>query len=171
MMAGQNTLASLNPEQRRAAEHGIAGPNAACAGPLLIISWKTQTLAHRVVHLIGHGADPTRMLLLSFSRRAAEEMERRVERILSASQASGSMSWSGTFHAIGARLLREYAHSVCLDPAFTIHDPEDSADLMNLIRHQLGFSEHDQRFPLKATCLATYSKAVNSGPILRGARG
>ena len=92
-------------------------------------------------------------------------MERRVERILSVSQrtASGSIRWSGTFHAIGARLLREFAHSIDLDPAFTIHDREDSADLMNLIRHQLGFSEQEQRFPLKATCLAIYSKAVNSG--------
>jgi DNA helicase II / ATP-dependent DNA helicase PcrA len=168
-MPQRHTLASLNPEQRRAAEHGITGPD---AGPLLIIagagSGKTQTLAHRVAHLIGHGADPSRILLLTFSRRAAKEMERRVERILGQAQgtARGSIAWSGTFHAIGARLLRAFAHSIGLDPAFTIHDRGDSADLMNLVRHRLGFSEQEQRFPLKATCLAIYSKAVNSGVAL-----
>jgi DNA helicase-2/ATP-dependent DNA helicase PcrA len=104
-------------------------------------------------------------LLLTFSRRAAKEMERRVAHILSKTKAAThvSIAWSGTFHAIGARLLRQFAHSIGLDPAFTIHDREDSADLMNLVRHQLGFSEQEQRFPLKATCLSIYSKAVNSG--------
>src|SRR5262249_8848912 len=80
--------------------------------------------------------------------------------------ASIFIAWSGTFHAIGARLLRDFAQSIGLDPAFTIHDREDSADLMNLVRHRLGLSEQEQRFPLKATCLAIYSKAVNSGQAL-----
>jgi DNA helicase-2/ATP-dependent DNA helicase PcrA len=95
-------------------------------------------------------------------------MERRVAHILSKTKAAThvSIAWSGTFHAIGARLLRQFAHSIGLDPAFTIHDREDSADLMNLVRHQLGFSEQEQRFPLKATCLSIYSKAVNSGQAL-----
>ncbi len=170
-MPRSDTLASLNAGQRRAVEHGIAGPGAIDGGPLLIIagagSGKTQTLAHRVAHLIANGADPGRILLLTFSRRAAAEMRRRVERILDAggNQTSSriAIGWSGTFHAVGARLLREFAHSIGLDPAFTIHDREDSSDLMNLVRHQLGFSEQEQRFPLKATCLAIYSKAVNSG--------
>jgi DNA helicase-2/ATP-dependent DNA helicase PcrA len=162
-MPRPKSLASLNAEQRRAAEHDT--------GPLLIIagagSGKTQTLAHRVAHLIARGADPGRILLLTFSRRAAKEMERRVERILSKGRsAPASIIWSGTFHAIGARLLREFAHSIGLDPAFTIHDREDSADLLNLVRHRLGFSDQEQRFPLKATCLAIYSKAVNSGEAL-----
>ena len=162
-MPRPDSLASLNAEQRRAAEHDT--------GPLLIIagagSGKTQTLAHRVAHLIARGADPGRILLLTFSRRAAKEMERRVERILSKGRsAPASIIWSGTFHAIGARLLREFAHSIGLDPAFTIHDREDSADLLNLVRHRLGFSDQEQRFPLKATCLAIYSKAVNSGEAL-----
>ncbi len=156
----------------RAARYGIATEGAA-GGPLLIIagagSGKTQTLAHRVAHLIGQGADPGRMLLLTFSRRAAQEMERRAERILAGrgiSQGRSSIGWSGTFHAIGARLLREFAHSIGLDPAFTIHDREDSADLLNLVRHHLGFSEQERRFPLKAACLAVYSRAVNSGHAL-----
>ncbi|MGB9026330.1 MAG: ATP-dependent helicase, partial [Rhodomicrobium sp.] len=164
-----DSFASLNEEQARAARYGIATEGAA-GGPLLIIagagSGKTQTLAHRVAHLIEQGFDPNRMLLLTFSRRAAQEMERRAERILAArgiGQGRASIGWSGTFHAIGARLLREFAQLIGLDPAFTIHDREDSADLMNLVRHHLGFSEQEQRFPLKAACLAIYSRAVNSG--------
>jgi superfamily I DNA/RNA helicase len=70
--------------------------------------------------------------------------------------------WSGTFHAIGARLLREYALDIGLDSSFTIHDREDSADLMNLLRHDLGFSEMEKRFPMKGTCLSIYSRVVNA---------
>jgi DNA helicase-2/ATP-dependent DNA helicase PcrA len=69
--------------------------------------------------------------------------------------------WAGTFHGIGARLLRIYADQIGLDPAFTIHDREDSADLMNLTRHELGFSKTESRFPAKGTCLAIYSRCVN----------
>ena len=71
------------------------------------------------------------------------------------------LAWAGTFHAIGARLLREYAETIGLAPGFTIHDREDSADLMNLVRHDLGFSKTEKRFPAKGTCLAIYSRAVN----------
>ncbi len=174
-MARLDILASLNTEQRRAAEQGIAGPDTDTSRALLVIagagSGKTQTLAHRVAHLIEQGADPGRILLLTFSRRAAKEMERRVGRILNtyehfAGRVGTAIGWSGTFHAIGARLLREFAHSIALDPAFTIHDREDSADLMNLMRHNLELSEQEQRFPQKTTCLAIYSKAVNSGQLL-----
>jgi DNA helicase-2/ATP-dependent DNA helicase PcrA len=73
-----------------------------------------------------------------------------------------ALAWAGTFHGVGARLLREYADQVGLDPSFTIHDREDSADLMNLVRHNLGFSKTESRFPTKGTCLAIYSRAVNS---------
>ncbi len=165
-------LDGLNAEQRLAVEHGVAGAGPNIAGPLLVIagagSGKTNTLAHRVAHLMVHGTDPCRILLLTFSRRAASEMQRRVDRIVASALGPGaggrrsSMPWSGTFHAVGARLLRTYAHSIGLDPAFTIHDREDSADLMNLIRHELGLSDKAQRFPLKATCLAIYSRAINA---------
>jgi len=158
-------LDRLNPDQRRAVEHGIGA--AAAGGPLLVIagagSGKTNTLAHRVAHLIVTGTDPGRILLMTFSRRAANEMGKRVERIV-ASALGGSaapLAWSGTFHAIGARLLREHASAIGLDPAFTIHDREDSADLINLIRHELGFSHSEKRFPTKRTCLAIYSRTVN----------
>jgi DNA helicase-2/ATP-dependent DNA helicase PcrA len=155
---------SLNEAQIRAVTHGRS--------PLLVIagagSGKTNTLAHRVAHLIVSGADPQRMLLLTFSRRAAAEMQKRVERICAQSlgTSSGALSdalhWTGTFHAIGARLLREYAATVGLDPQFTIHDREDSADLLNLVRHELGLSQQKSRFPAKSTCLAIYSRVVNA---------
>ncbi len=159
-------LDTLNPDQRRAVMHG-AGEKA--PGPLLVIagagSGKTNTLAHRVAHLVVGGANPGRILLMTFSRRAANEMTRRVERIvaraLPATSAPPTLSWSGTFHGIGARLLREYAGAIGLDPSFTIHDREDSADLMNLTRHELGLSHTEKRFPTKATCLAIYSRTVN----------
>jgi DNA helicase-2/ATP-dependent DNA helicase PcrA len=159
-------LQKLNPDQRAAVEHGVA---AADPRPLLIIagagSGKTDTLAHRVAHLVMNGADPHRILLLTFSRRAAAEMERRAERILnraSGTNAAAGLAWAGTFHAIGARLLREYAERIGLDRAFTIHDREDAADLMNLVRHELDLSRTESRFPTKGTCLAIYSRAVNS---------
>jgi DNA helicase-2/ATP-dependent DNA helicase PcrA len=165
-------LEKLNDAQRRAVEHGCNPDADGFAGPLLIIagagSGKTNTLAHRVAHLIVGGADPRRILLMTFSRRAAGEMARRVERICAqvlgaaGGAAAEAMSWSGTFHGIGARLLREYAYEIGLNPDFTIHDREDSADLMNLVRHDLGLSKLESRFPAKATCLAIYSRAVNS---------
>src|SRR5436853_5908936 len=102
-------LAKLNAEQRYAVEYG--GPDFHDTGPLLIIagagSGKTNTLAHRVAHLILNGIDPRRMMLLTFSRRAAAEMTRRVERIAAnvmrdkASVLTDALTWSGTFHAIG----------------------------------------------------------------------
>jgi DNA helicase-2/ATP-dependent DNA helicase PcrA len=166
-------LDRLNPEQRRAVEYGA--PDFLQAGPLLIIagagSGKTNTLAHRVAHLFVNGVDPRRMLLLTFSRRAAGEMMRRVDRIAGAAlreraprgeALTNALTWAGTFHAIGARLLREYAQHIGIDRAFTIHDREDSADLLNLIRHDLGFSKTQQRFPAKGTCLAIYSRAINA---------
>ena len=165
-------LEKLNSEQRRAVEHGVGVDNGAIGGPLLIIagagSGKTNTLAHRVAHLIVNGADSRRILLLTFSRRAAAEMSRRVERICgmalgsNAGAVTDALAWAGTFHGIGARLLRDYAESIGLDPAFTIHDREDSADLMNLARHELGFSKMESRFPAKGTCLSIYSRAVNA---------
>ena len=79
-----------------------------------------------------------------------------------------ALTWAGTFHGIGARLLRDYADQIGLDPAFTIHDREDSADLMNLVRHELGFSKTESRFPTKGTCLAIYSRCVNAELPTRG---
>lgn len=165
-------LEKLNDRQRDAVEFGVTAPGETIAGPLLIIagagSGKTNTLAHRVAHLIVNGADPRRILLMTFSRRAASEMARRVERICAqvlgtnAAVATDALTWAGTFHGIGARLLRIYAEQIGLNVDFTIHDREDSADLMNLVRHELGLSKTESRFPTKGTCLSIYSRAVNS---------
>jgi DNA helicase-2/ATP-dependent DNA helicase PcrA len=165
-------LETLNREQRRAVEHGVRKNNAAPGTALLVIagagSGKTNTVAHRVAHLIVNGADPRRILLMTFSRRAAAEMTRRVERIArqvmgsSAGVMTEALTWAGTFHGIGARLLREYADQIGIAPAFTIHDREDSADLMNLVRHERGLSKTESRFPTKGTCLAIYSRCINA---------
>lgn len=174
----QAYLASLNEAQREAVEFGIDPlQNSALPAPLLVIagagSGKTNTLVHRVAHLIANGVDPGKILLLTFSRRAAMEMARRVDRIIermvkgSRGFASGSIAWSGTFHSVGARLLREYAGRIGLSPGFTIHDREDSADLLNLVRHELGYSGKEKRFPMKSTCLGIYSAAINTQSPLR----
>ena len=131
--------------------------------PLLIIAGagtgKTNTLAHRVAHLMTSGADPGRILLLTFTRRAAEIMTRRAERIVGKKT---RMSWSGTFHSIANRLLRLHANTVGLDPSFTVLDRSDSADLLNVVRNDLGFARLPARFPRKDTCLAIYSHVVNT---------
>jgi DNA helicase-2/ATP-dependent DNA helicase PcrA len=162
-------LAGLNPQQRFAVEFGIGNR---AQGPLLVIagagSGKTDTIAHRVAHLVFTGIDPQRILLLTFSRRAAVEMERRAGRVLNVvrgarrAQAPPALPWSGTFHAVGARLLRSYAERIGLHASFTIHDRGDAEDLLAIVRHELGFSATKARFPTKATCLGIYSRAINS---------
>jgi len=145
----------LNAEQRAAVEHGL--------DPLLVIagagSGKTKTLSCRVAHLVANGADPSRVLLLTFSRRAASEMIARVGKVMAGDV---RIPWAGTFHAIGARLLRELAPVIGIDPEFTIHDRSDSADLMGMVRQELGVATGAKRFPMKGTCLAIYSRVVNA---------
>jgi DNA helicase-2/ATP-dependent DNA helicase PcrA len=157
-------LAPLNPAQRRAADAGDR--------PLLIIAGagtgKTQTLAHRVAALVARGADPRRILLLTFSRRAAQEMIRRAARLLGRrGPADATLPWAGTFHAVANRLLRHHAGEIGLDPAFTLLDREDAADLLDRLRHDQGLSRTDRRFPRKGTCLAIYSSVVNTQDLLR----
>ena len=176
-MASTGYLDKLNASQRAAVEFGMEGH--ASSPPLLVIagagSGKTNTLAHRVAHLVVHGADPQRILLMTFSRRAAVELTRRAECItgeaLGTVAVADTLSWAGTFHGIGARILREHANSIGLNPNFSIHDREDSADLMNLCRNDLGLPKSESRFPAKRTCLAIYSRVVNSeaplGEVLR----
>jgi DNA helicase II / ATP-dependent DNA helicase PcrA len=164
-----NHLADLNPQRREAAEYDIKSGKTKDIGPLLVIagagSGKTNTLAHRVAHLVINGADPHGILLLTFTRRAAAEMKSRVRRVASGALKGQriDLPWGGTFHAVGARLLREYAQAISLKPTFTILDRSDSADLMNMVRHDLEQSKKESRFPQKDTCLAVYSLAVNSG--------
>jgi DNA helicase-2/ATP-dependent DNA helicase PcrA len=170
---------ALNPAQSAAAHHAPAVlQHPGDSGALLIIagagSGKTNTLAHRVAHLLAKGGDPHRILLLTFTRRAAAEMTRRARRIcdLQQSQSSrthgsatiprGELQWSGTFHAVANRLLRIHALSLSLDPAFTLLDRSDAADLMNLLRNDLGLAKRKTRFPKKSTCLSIYSHVVNA---------
>jgi len=171
-------LGDLNKEQRSAVTHGVKEDCTLDSGPLLVIAGagtgKTKTLAHRVAHLVVNGIDPHRILLLTFSRRAALDMTGRVKRITSAAVGTGQIDlpWAGTFHAIGARILREYASRIGLNPAFTILDRSDAADLMDVVRHDLGLSKKEARFPGKDTCLAIYSFATNAeAPIKTTLRG
>ncbi len=163
-------LAGLNDDQRAAVLHGV-GERAAPGGPLLVIAGagagKTSTLAHRVAHLLAAGADPQRILLLTFSRRAAQELTRRAglvaARVLGLAEGSlPALPWAGTFHGVGARLLRDHAAQLGLDPDFTVHDRGDAEDLMGWVRHARGLSQTARRFPLKGTCLGIYSRVVNT---------
>ncbi len=173
-------LGLLNPAQREAATYGGRdGRGSFRAGPLLVIAGagtgKTMTLAHRVAHLLIEGVEPERILLLTFTRRAAQEMTRRVETIVRralqqknrSAPLSMSLPWSGTFHSVGNRLLRRFAHNLGLDPGFSVFDRGDSADLMDVVRHELGLSKKSRRFPKKDTCLAIYSRTVNTQQSLR----
>ncbi|MDZ7644468.1 MAG: ATP-dependent helicase [Woeseiaceae bacterium] len=165
-------LAMLNPAQREAA--GFGEPRAEqgyASGPLLVIagagSGKTMTLAHRVAHLVVEGVDPQHILLLTFTRRAAEEMSRRVESIVRKSLGNKAgagtlLPWAGTFHAVANRLLRRYARVLGLQPSFSILDRGDAADLLDVVRHELALTATARRFPKKDTCLAIYSRCVNS---------
>ena len=167
-------LAGLNDAQRAAVEHGVEAAlqdGSTDERPLLVIagagSGKTSTLAHRVARLIAQGTDPQRILLLTFSRRAAQEMERRAGQVVARvfalkSEVPPALPWAGTFHGIGARLLREYATHIGLNDNFTIHDRGDAEDLMGLVRHELGLSNSTRRFPHKGTCLSIYSRTVNT---------
>ena len=147
----------LNPEQEAAVRHG--------EGPLLVVagagSGKTMTLAARVASLIERGTRPERILLLTFSRRASREMVSRAER-LTRKDDPGRV-WGGTFHAVGNRLLRIHGRALGLTPDFTVLDQADGADVMNLLRDELGFSSRERRFPRKDTLAAIYSRTVNAG--------
>jgi len=177
--AAEASLESLNKRQREAASCGN--------GPLLIIAGagtgKTTTLAHRVAYQIATGVDPGRILLLTFTRRAAGEMLRRVESLLRIRHSAGTAAmpprtkdrsvWGGTFHATATRLLRLHGRSIGLDPGFTILDRTDAEDLMNFVRTELGLSRRERRFPQKATCFDIYSRCVDTGgrlePVLESA--
>jgi DNA helicase-2/ATP-dependent DNA helicase PcrA len=148
--------AELNPQQAAAATHAD--------GPLLIIAGagtgKTRTLVYRVAHLIERGVAAERILLLTFTRRAAQEMLSRAERLVGS---SSKRVHGGTFHATAHRLLRRYGPAAGLAKDFTIMDQGDSADLMQLSRAQLGYGAKTKRFPKKETLQYVYSRHINTG--------
>ena len=148
----------LNPAQRAAATHGD--------GPLLIVAGagtgKTTTLAARVAWLVAErGVRPERILLLTFSRRAAREMLSRAERMTGARETGRVVG--GTFHAVGNRLLRLHGRALGLSPGFTVLDQGDAGDVMGLLREELGFAVRERRFPRKETLAGAYSRVVNAG--------
>ena len=131
-------------------------------GPLLIIAGagtgKTRTLIYRVAHLIDIGVDPRSILLLTFTRRAAEEMLRRASLLIDSrcTQVAG-----GTFHSFANLVLRQFGRRSGLSPSFTIMDRSDSEDAIQLLRTEMGLNYKDRRFPRKQTVAEIFSMAVN----------
>ncbi|MBN1757694.1 MAG: ATP-dependent helicase [Chitinispirillaceae bacterium] len=158
-MAQHDYLQELNEQQREAVLWG--------EGPLLVVagagSGKTRTLAYRVAHLIEKGVAPEKILLLTFTRRAAREMLNRAASILGDRASVTSQVWGGTFHAIANRLLRIYGKVLDLAPEFTIMDQSDAQDMLQVIRHKVIDKKVKGRFPRKGTLLAVYSRRINSG--------
>src|SRR5690242_11061053 len=147
--------AELNAEQAAAARHGN--------GPLLIIAGagtgKTRTLVYRVAHLIDRGIPPERILLLTFTRRAAHEMLSRAERLVGS---ASTRVQGGTFHATGHKLLRRFGPEAGLARDFSIMDQGDAEDLMQLARANLGYGKQEKRFPKKETLHHVYSTHLNT---------
>ncbi len=182
-MSTAEKLGSLNAPQRKAVTYGepIPGGKGFRSGPLLIVAGagtgKTNTLAHRVAHLAMSGVDPARILMLTFTRRAAVEMKRRAQDIMrevmdeklggKSAQLAQRLTWAGTFHSMGNRLLRHYAKHVGLDPSFSVLDRSDAADLIDTVRTEMGYSGKGQRFPRKDTCYGVYSYRVNTQKSLK----
>ncbi len=148
----------LNPRQREAVTHGD--------GPLLVVagagSGKTRTLVCRVAYLIAQGNIPERILLLTFTRRAADDMLRRASPHVTSQSATTQRVWGGTFHAFANRILRIYARPAGLSGGFSVIDRSDAEDFLNVVRDELGLSRKGKRFPQKATCMDIYSRRVNS---------
>ena len=147
--------AELNEAQAAAATHGD--------GPLLIIAGagtgKTRTLVYRVAHLIERGVRPDRILLLTFTRRAAQEMLTRAAKLVGT---ASTRVHGGTFHATAHRLLRRFGPAAGLSADFIIMDQGDAADLMQLSRAQLGVAGREKRFPKKETLHYVYSRHINT---------
>jgi DNA helicase-2/ATP-dependent DNA helicase PcrA len=150
-------LEGLNPQQKTAVTYGN--------GPLLIVAGagtgKTNTLAFRVSYLLSQKFSPERILLLTFTRRAAEEMLKRATSVAAVDASLTRRVWGGTFHSVANRLLRIYSQSVGLSSDFTIMDRSDAEDYLNDIRNELSLSTKERRFPRKSTCLSIYSRRVN----------
>jgi DNA helicase-2/ATP-dependent DNA helicase PcrA len=154
--AATDFLGKLNPQQRAAAEH--------FSGPLLVVAGagtgKTKTLAARVAALIQGGAAADRILLLTFTRRAATEMVRRAGQVVG--EEVTRAVWGGTFHSVAHRILRMYNQTLGLGTSFTVMDQGDAEDLLQLIRTDLDLHQTGTRFPQKSTLLACYSRCVNA---------
>ena len=155
--ADAHWLRELNPEQRSAVRHP--------GGPLLILAGagtgKTTTLCTRVAWLVAEGTAPERILLLTFTRRAAREMLGRARALVAVPAGTGGIL-GGTFHSVGHRFVRMHAAALGLAPGFGVLDAGDAADLIDLIREEHGHAQRRDRFPKKSTLLDIYSRTVNA---------
>jgi DNA helicase-2/ATP-dependent DNA helicase PcrA len=147
--------AALNPQQLAAVTAGD-GPSLVIAGAG---SGKTRTLVYRVAYLIDSGVDPSNILLLTFTRKSAQEMLQRAGELIGT---RSERVCGGTFHSVANMLLRRYGRGVGLEPGFTILDRSDAEDLIALVRSQLGLNEKDKRFPRKSTIAEIFSKSENT---------
>jgi DNA helicase-2/ATP-dependent DNA helicase PcrA len=147
--------AALNSQQLAAVMAG-EGPSLVIAGAG---SGKTRTLVYRVAYLIDSGIDPSNILLLTFTRKSAQEMLARVGDLIGA---RSQRVCGGTFHSVANLLLRRYGRSIGVEPGFTILDRGDAEDLIALMRAQLGLNEKDKRFPRKGTIMEMVSKSANT---------
>jgi len=144
----------LNPSQLVAVTHRD--------GPVLVIagagSGKTRTLIYRVARLIESGVPPGAILLLTFTRRASQEMLRRVEHLVGDRTRAVA---GGTFHSFANLTLRQFGSAIGLKPNFTILDRSDMEDVVNLLRTRMGLGSRDRRFPKKGTITEVISMARN----------
>jgi DNA helicase II / ATP-dependent DNA helicase PcrA len=147
--------AALNQQQLAAVTAG-EGPSLVIAGAG---SGKTRTLVYRVAYLIDSGVDPSNILLLTFTRKSAQEMLQRAGELIGA---RSERVCGGTFHSVANLLLRRYGRSIGVEPGFTILDRGDAEDLIALVRSQLGLNEKDKRFPRKGTIMEMISKSENT---------
>ena len=151
---GDSLLQDLNEAQFSAVTHDT--------GPVLVIagagSGKTRTLVYRVAHLVNRGVDPRQILLLTFTRRASQEMLLRASQLL---DASCQQVWGGTFHAVGNVLLRKYCQLLGYPSQFTILDRSDAEGIVNLLKTSLGFGGKGKRFPSKKMVIDLISRSVN----------
>ena len=147
--------AALNSQQLAAVTAG-EGPSLVIAGAG---SGKTRTLVYRVAYLIDSGIDPSQILLLTFTRKSAQEMLDRAGELIGV---RSERVRGGTFHSVANMLLRRYGRSIGLEPGFTIFDRGDAEDLIALVRAQLGLNEKDKRFPRKGTIAEMFSKSENT---------
>ena len=150
-------LDRLNDEQRAAVTHD--------GGPLLVLAGagtgKTTTLTSRLAWLVAEGVPAERILLLTFTRRAAREMVSRTQALLADGRRSSRVR-GGTFHAIGLGVLRTHAAALGLPEGFGVLDPSDAVDLLDLVRQDAGIAGKGRRFPRASTLLDVYSRAVNA---------
>jgi DNA helicase-2/ATP-dependent DNA helicase PcrA len=155
MFESPGALDGLNDEQRRAAAHP--------GGPLLVLAGagtgKTRTLVARAAWLCEQGVPPPRILLLTFTRRAADDM---LSRAAACARPAGGRITGGTFHAIAHRIIRQHAESFSLPPRFTVIDPGDVADLLDARRADHGLAGNQRRAPRAGVCADIYTRCVNT---------